>query len=482
MGLSKSVSKSAPGRRAKLLRADLLQPGDVILSSRFGLGSLIVQATRNGDPARRYSHAALVVNPFTWLESTRHGTGLTYLPRYNIPYEREWVWRRLINLSPYRQIAVFRMPGIDYAKFGPLSPAFNQILGDVSGFQYPALHALADTTAWLEGWPSLKKRLLSSLSPRNIVNPGAFCSQLIVDVFRECRTAGLVAEDVLKHNVPGSSISPNDLADPVLSRLVLLQGMVEVRSDAVPDDLGNEFVVQGNQLRELGVRSQTSAKLTHQLYLDSTAQAAAKVEKIGIPLLVTEGSPAIEDVEGRPELRLIQENALAAGLNPGWYGLQGFASLFEKHVARSEDTMRGILRNLTLATQTFDIIPPDKLASFIRRHTKWVDEAPQVLAGFQQSIENMRSNQAQALRGFGTDGLWIEWIGKTADSYDGSLQSFVAEIGDIEKDWSAIRKRHSVPAVQRVLHRRLTTLRNIAEIAEDTRRSTRSFRHIPCRS
>jgi len=59
--------------------ADLLKFGDVILSSGYEFKDYgVVMATRRGNPARRYSHAALMINPAVWLESTGEGTGLTH--------------------------------------------------------------------------------------------------------------------------------------------------------------------------------------------------------------------------------------------------------------------------------------------------------------------------------------------------------------------------------------------------------------------
>src|SRR4029434_8350986 len=66
-------------RGTKKMRADLLKFGDVILSSGYEFKDYgVVMATRRGNPARRYSHAALVINPAVWLESTGEGTGLTH--------------------------------------------------------------------------------------------------------------------------------------------------------------------------------------------------------------------------------------------------------------------------------------------------------------------------------------------------------------------------------------------------------------------
>jgi hypothetical protein len=48
--------------RHKTIRADLLRFGDVVLSSGYELKDIgVVMATRRANPARRYSHAALVI-------------------------------------------------------------------------------------------------------------------------------------------------------------------------------------------------------------------------------------------------------------------------------------------------------------------------------------------------------------------------------------------------------------------------------------
>jgi hypothetical protein len=62
------------------MRADLLKFGDVILSSGYEFKDYgVVMATRRGSPARRYSHAALVINPAVWLESTGEGRAMCWM-------------------------------------------------------------------------------------------------------------------------------------------------------------------------------------------------------------------------------------------------------------------------------------------------------------------------------------------------------------------------------------------------------------------
>jgi hypothetical protein len=64
---------------SRMVRVDLLRPGDVILLKNRGfISELIARATAKPDPKRRYSHAALVVKGQLWFESNDDGVGYIY--------------------------------------------------------------------------------------------------------------------------------------------------------------------------------------------------------------------------------------------------------------------------------------------------------------------------------------------------------------------------------------------------------------------
>src|SRR5205807_688822 len=96
--------KSRSAQPRKMLRADLLQPGDVILSSGFDMKDrVVVLATRKGNPARRYSHAALVISNSDWFESTIEGTGITRHKVHTVRRRSEGVFQSFIDVSEYRE-------------------------------------------------------------------------------------------------------------------------------------------------------------------------------------------------------------------------------------------------------------------------------------------------------------------------------------------------------------------------------------------
>src|SRR5438045_2280022 len=76
--------------------------------------------------------------------------------------------------------------------------------------------------------PQMKRRIMAKATRKEVVNPGDFCSELIVDVFDACKKLGLVDVGVLTRDVPSYNISPNDLADPSMSRLKLMKKFVEL--------------------------------------------------------------------------------------------------------------------------------------------------------------------------------------------------------------------------------------------------------------
>ena len=214
----------------KKMRADLLKFGDVILSSGYEFKDYgVVMATRKGNPARRYSHAALVINPAVWLESTGEGTGLTHF-RVTKTGGMGAPAQSSIDVSHYRRIDVFRMTDVDLSQIDPSSAKFANILESFMGFEHPVLDELAGTTTWLASWPETKRRIMAKATRTEVVNPGDFCSELIVNVFEACKKAGLVDVGVLKVDTPSCNVSPNDLADPSISRLTLMNNFVELAS------------------------------------------------------------------------------------------------------------------------------------------------------------------------------------------------------------------------------------------------------------
>jgi hypothetical protein len=127
-----------------------------------------------------------VINPAVWLESTGEGTGLTHF-RVTKSGEMGAPVQSLIDVSHYRRIDVFRMTEVDLSRIDPFSDEFGKILESLVGFEYPVLDELAGTTTWLANWPEMKRRIMAKATRKEVVNPGDFCSELIVDVFDACK-------------------------------------------------------------------------------------------------------------------------------------------------------------------------------------------------------------------------------------------------------------------------------------------------------
>jgi hypothetical protein len=298
--------------------------------------------------------------------------------------------RSLIDVSHYKRIDVFRMTGVDLSRIRPLSGEFGAILESFVGFEYPVLNELADTTTWLAHWPGLKRRIMAKSSRKDIVNPGDFCSELIVDLFDACKNAGLLEVGVLTKDVPACNISPNDLADPSMSRLKLVGECVEL--GPVPEGSaeraaqlekisynfdGNVWVDIGNRFRAYKVESRSNekrlenvVKLLNEQSDEFTTATAMLVQKSGWQLLYSEDHPYIEDAPWRPEARQIQEKALKSGLNPGWLRMEGVASRFVRRVREWRQFILSTSEKLLAVTEDLNAFPKSKVRSVLLQKKK----------------------------------------------------------------------------------------------------------------
>jgi hypothetical protein len=481
-----------PVRRPKTLRAHLLKFGDVILSSGYELKDLaVVLGTRRGIPERRYSHAAFVFTQSMWLESTGEGTGLTHFP-VTQSFHGNAV-QTLIDVSHNREIDVFRLPDPDILLIDPHSTEFQKILGQFIGFQYPRLEDLANTTNWLKRFPKLKRRIMATFNSETVTNPGAFCSQLIIELLDTCKGAGLIKASVLKADLPSGNISPNDLADPRLSRLVRMEGFVEREAISVlmPDRSSagkmiafdfdpNVMVKASNKLRADIVASKTNAKLVKDLSIVLQTQAAefaklnaSMLKQSASHLLFSEDDPNIEDVKDRPELRLIQEQALESGLNPGWIRLEGLATHFVNTTEKCNDVVRSCASGLESLFSAMNRVPKSKLYLLVRNNARWLARTPEVLALYRLSIKNMCTSQEFYLRGFPSDHVWIDFIRGTAEAFVKSLSAFSEFLFHIEEVW---RTADHLPLLARhTAKMHLKHVRRLKKVANETVENVRLF-------
>jgi hypothetical protein len=484
------ASREHPLRATKKMRAELLKFGDVILSSGYEFKDYcVVMATRRGNPARCYSHAALVINPAVWLESTGEGTGLTHF-RVTKSGDMGAPAQSFIDVSHYRRIDVFRMTDVDLSRIDPSSAEFGNILDSFVGFEYPVLDELAGTTTWLASWPEMKRRIMAKATRTEVVNPGDFCSELIVNVFDACKKAGLVDVGVLKMDMPSCNISPNDLTDPSMSRLKLMNNFVElgpvpaasheraaelekISYDFDPNvwvDIGNRFRSDRVVSKSIEKRLEDVARLLNQQSGDFATATANLVQEKGWRLLYSEDNPYIEDAPGRPEARQIQEDSLRSGLNPGWLRMEGVASRFVRRVHGWRQFIFSTAGKLIAVTDDLNLVPKSKIRSVLLQKKKWLSALPVALEVQASTVDFAREMESDVLRGFESDGEWIDVIKETAAGFLLDIEAFQKYLEEVDHTWGGAEK-------VTIFNRRAlkSSLKDIAHLKTATRQLAQSI-------
>lgn len=204
-----------------LVRADLLQPFDVILSRprRAKVSQKIAMVTRS-----RYSHATIVVNRSLRFEAV--GRGLTYTPVQFVACgfnEQSLVF--LEDVSAYRYFDVFRHPDLMKADPSMLSRVEDRLIELTSALvyqEYPSLDAFRNVIRRTGLAAHLVDRLLAILArtfqTRRFL-PGPFCSALVAMLFED---SGMPAFDTLR---PHDSVTPGDLACSRLERVTVTEDL-----------------------------------------------------------------------------------------------------------------------------------------------------------------------------------------------------------------------------------------------------------------
>lgn len=217
------------------LRADKLQPGDLLLVKSRGKGSDAIELASGGP----YSHAAIYAGHFRLFEALTTGVGYTELPVVKVEVHDDGWWRVFCDVSAYERIDIFRTP--EFARppdFGSLGfqTRLADILWDYNGLDYSLFRRLAMAVEVGRRSPKLSSGvmgLIGSLLFRDASKelPGPFCSELAVEALTEAgftvRVAGREA----------CWFSPSDLADPTLTCLEpVLECLEEVDPNKACDE------------------------------------------------------------------------------------------------------------------------------------------------------------------------------------------------------------------------------------------------------
>jgi len=205
-----------------VLRSEMIEPGDVLLTHGGGWESEIISNLSGGD----FSHAALVVNQAMLFESDGGVIGhkaIQWLGWGTIAGEQARLARLLTNPKRW---AVYRHSRPRTLADGTFAAALRDEIEHSYGRDYSEMYRLVP----LADLPDLLKPLVSAafqFHERHTLAdqiPGPFCSELVSRVYERMGLA------LFEHGQPAAEISPNHLAK---SNLVLVEGAIVSSSSVV---------------------------------------------------------------------------------------------------------------------------------------------------------------------------------------------------------------------------------------------------------
>lgn len=209
----------------KYVRADLLRPADVILSSESGKGGKSLARLSGG----RYSHASLVTGPNLRFESLLDGVGFSQVLIAKCECQEQEV-RLLQDISDFGCVEVLRHPDLKTAARNQLAARVRGIVATYLGLQYPNFESLSKAAPdnLLPRWVLQRMLAIADvLRQENIVNPGPFCSMLISLAFEQ------LGVDLFDDSRPADTVNPNDLCG---SRLVPLDNLICTEDPTISND------------------------------------------------------------------------------------------------------------------------------------------------------------------------------------------------------------------------------------------------------
>jgi len=222
----------------RMIRLDLLQPGDVILTLSLSPKSAgIVAATNQFRLSRLYSHAILVISRFHWLETDSTGAGITQVRLHKI----EQLGSRLCWLSErcsYRKCDAFRHRDLALLSEEDQTEVASMLLFaayQFCGMTYPSIERLGAASNWLSFAPNFKQQLLALAARQasaHVENEGPFCSELVALMYT--RFFGL--DPFICGAKTPAEASPNDFSDKRLSQFRKIKGF-HVVSDLKQTDI-----------------------------------------------------------------------------------------------------------------------------------------------------------------------------------------------------------------------------------------------------
>jgi hypothetical protein len=173
--------------RRRLLRIDLLRPGDVILSTEKAVGSQAIALLSNHiGKTHRFSHAMLVQNDSRLFEAVDHGL----ISRSLYVSNAGTVGGRLVlvqDVSGYSAFEVWRHPALENLEVDRLNPMLQPLLREYRSKEYPPADCLAKAAARLAPARTVVALALKAWDRADKdwkppETPGPFCSMLVAAV------------------------------------------------------------------------------------------------------------------------------------------------------------------------------------------------------------------------------------------------------------------------------------------------------------
>jgi len=212
--------------RKLFLRADLLQPADVILTSDRGWSSKIVRLSTGGT----YSHAILVIDELHRLDKIGSGMQSVMAKIEKCELHDDGV-RLFDGISNYDRVEVFRHPQLDSLKPGELEELSERLLRFVErweGLDYlPERLANARTRRVFEKPIHGLAKVVSSFrrSRKDVESP--FCSELVAMFFEE------IGVTLFNQPVDPITVNPTMLSD-MESHLVRRNDLKDEQDASIP--------------------------------------------------------------------------------------------------------------------------------------------------------------------------------------------------------------------------------------------------------
>ena len=224
-----------------MVRSELLEPGDILLSRSRGCQSALISYLTQDGGGSRYSHAAIVLYGRSWFESGDEDVAYAYKRIDKIERHGSDLWR-LVDVSGFRNFGVYRHP--DLAALAgtagaDLSRLIVSVTGNWLGKEYPSYGRLVEASRRLSRIRWIKHTLAVLLDKgffwRDIIAPGPFCSELAYRMYGEMATRSGHAFNLLKVPREPGMTSPNDLANADISSLQHRPEIVVVENPDIAD-------------------------------------------------------------------------------------------------------------------------------------------------------------------------------------------------------------------------------------------------------